>query len=144
MTIMISEVYEAFKAGGTPEDKAKAAAEAIARQEERFNNLDTAVANVRADVAELRAEVKTDIAELRTELKMDMADLRTEVKTEIADLRTEMKTDMAELREEVKTDIGALRTEVTGIRTEMDMIKWLMGGIGFGVVLLVLRSFWGG
>ena len=122
MTMMISEVYEAFKASGTPEGKAKAAAEALARQEERFNRLDTAVANVRADVAELRTELKTDMANLRTELK----------------------TDMANLREELKTDMANLRTEITELKTGMDMIKWLMGGIGFGVILLVLRSFWGG
>jgi hypothetical protein len=40
MSMMISEVYEAFIAAGTPEDKAKGAAEAIANYESRFNKLD--------------------------------------------------------------------------------------------------------
>ena len=41
MSMMISEVYDAFIAAGTPEDKAKKAAEAIANYESRFNRIDT-------------------------------------------------------------------------------------------------------
>lgn len=37
---MISEVYDAFKAAGAPEDKAKAAAEALAGYENRFTKVD--------------------------------------------------------------------------------------------------------
>lgn len=40
MSIVISEVYDAFIAAGTPEEKAKHAAEAIANYESRFNKLD--------------------------------------------------------------------------------------------------------
>ena len=38
------------------------------------------IAELRTDMAELRAELKADMAELRTELKADMAELRTELK----------------------------------------------------------------
>lgn len=41
MSMMISEVYEAFIAAGAPEDKAKKASEAIANYESRFNRIDT-------------------------------------------------------------------------------------------------------
>ncbi|WP_044407825.1 hypothetical protein [Thiomicrospira microaerophila] len=41
MSMMISEVYDAFIAAGTPEDKAKKASEAIANYESRFNRIDT-------------------------------------------------------------------------------------------------------
>ena len=40
MSMMNSEVYEAFISAGTPKDKAKSAAEAIANYESRFNTLD--------------------------------------------------------------------------------------------------------
>ena len=40
MSTMISEVYDAFKAAGAPEDKAKAAAEALAGYENRFTKVD--------------------------------------------------------------------------------------------------------
>jgi hypothetical protein len=37
---MISEVYDAFIAAGTPEDKARKAAEALADHESRFSRID--------------------------------------------------------------------------------------------------------
>ena len=37
---MISEVYDAFIAAGTPEDKARKAAEAIANYESRFSRVE--------------------------------------------------------------------------------------------------------
>ena len=40
MATMISEVYDAFIAAGTPEDKARKAAEAIANYESRFSRIE--------------------------------------------------------------------------------------------------------
>ena len=40
MATMISEVYDAFIAAGTPEDKARKAAEAIANYESRFSRVE--------------------------------------------------------------------------------------------------------
>ena len=34
--------------------------------------------------------------------------------------------------------------ELKVVRAELAMIKWMVGGIGFGVFLLVLRAFWPG
>lgn len=40
MATMISEVYDAFIAAGTPEDKARKAAEALAAYESRFSRIE--------------------------------------------------------------------------------------------------------
>jgi len=40
MSTMITEVYEAFKEAGATEEKAKAAAEALANYESRFSKLE--------------------------------------------------------------------------------------------------------
>ena len=40
MTTMIAEVYDAFIAAGTPEDKAKAASQALADYENRLSKID--------------------------------------------------------------------------------------------------------
>ena len=40
MATMISEVYDAFLASGTPEDKARKAAEAMAAYEGRFSKIE--------------------------------------------------------------------------------------------------------
>ena len=44
MAMMMSEVYDAFLSAGTPEDKARKAAEAIASYENRFARVDTDLA----------------------------------------------------------------------------------------------------
>ena len=40
VTGMISEVYEAFRAAGVPDDQAKAAVEAIAENDNRFTSIE--------------------------------------------------------------------------------------------------------
>ncbi len=52
MTTMISEVYDAFRSAGADEDKARAAAQAIA--------------DYQRNISELKTELKQDISELRT------------------------------------------------------------------------------
>ena len=59
MSIMVTEVYEAFLSAGAPDDKAKAAATAIP---------------IARDLA-----TKQDIAELRAELTHGIADLKKDV-----------------------------------------------------------------
>lgn len=41
MSMMVSEVYEALREAGASEEKAKAAAEAVAAYNERFNAIDS-------------------------------------------------------------------------------------------------------
>ena len=73
------------------------------------------IAEVRTEIAEVRteiAEVRTEIAELRSEFKGDIAGLRAELKGDMADLRAELKGDMADLRAELKGDMAELRNEL--------------------------------
>ena len=67
MTTMIAELYDALVAAGSPEDKARKAAEAMAGfdvYEQRFVRVETDIAEVKRDVAGLKqdmAEVKRDL-----------------------------------------------------------------------------------
>jgi predicted RNase H-like nuclease (RuvC/YqgF family) len=64
MTTMIAEVYDALIAAGSPEDKARKAAEAVAdfeTYEPRFVRIETSLSNLERDVGEL----KRDVAELK-------------------------------------------------------------------------------
>jgi hypothetical protein len=51
---MITEVYEAFISAGAPEDKAKAAAIAVAEYDSRFNRIDSDLALVKAEMVVLK------------------------------------------------------------------------------------------
>jgi len=50
MTTMIAEVYDALLAAGSPEDKARKAAEAIAAYENRFASMDQRFAKIEGDL----------------------------------------------------------------------------------------------
>ena len=74
---MVVEVYEAFVSAGADEAKAKAAAAAIPVGEKIATKQD--IADVRKDIADVRAELKQDIADVRAELKQDIAELKQDM-----------------------------------------------------------------
>ena len=42
----------------------------------------------------------------------------------------------------LKADMVVVKTDIAVVKAELAMVKWIVSGVGFGVVLLVLRSFW--
>lgn len=56
MAVMLSKTYEAFRAAGAPDDKAREAAEEIAGFENRLTRLEVMLALVLAGVASLVVE----------------------------------------------------------------------------------------
>jgi hypothetical protein len=61
MTTMIAEVYDAFVAAGTPEDKARRAAEAVAAYENRFASLEQRLIKMDGDISQRFAKVDGEI-----------------------------------------------------------------------------------
>jgi archaellum component FlaC len=108
MSTMIAEVYDALKEAGASEEKAKAAAVALADYTNRFDHIDLDLGAVKGDLP----IIKSDVAVLKTDVTG------------------------------VKTDVADLKTDVAVVRAELAMVKWIVSGVGFGVLLLVLRSFW--
>lgn len=47
------------------------------------------------------------------------------------------KADIAELKAEIRADISIVKAQIA-------LGQWLIGGVGFGVILLILKSFWPG
>ena len=54
MSTMIIEVYEAFKSAGATEEKAQAAAKALADFDTRFNKIDGTLDGVRNEITGMR------------------------------------------------------------------------------------------
>lgn len=100
---MIAELYDALKEAGASEEKAKAAATALADYRNRFDRIDFDLAALRADSAGFKGELPV-----------------------------------------VKADVATLKTDLAVVKAELAMVKWIVSGVGFGVLLLVLRSFWPG
>ena len=74
MTTMIAELYDALIAAGSPDDKARKAAEAMAGYEaygERFVRVEANIAELQRDVATLQRDVgglTQDMAEVKRDL----------------------------------------------------------------------------
>jgi hypothetical protein len=62
MTTMIAEVYDALLAAGSPEDKARKAAEAIASYENRFVAIEQRLTKIDGDLNLLKWMVGFDLA----------------------------------------------------------------------------------
>lgn len=61
MTTMIAEVYDALLAAGSPEDKARKAAEAVAGYENRFMAIDQRLAKMEGDFNQRFARIEGDL-----------------------------------------------------------------------------------
>ena len=57
MTTMITELYDALKEAGASEDKAKAAAEAIADYEKHFTHIESDLTDIKAEIKVLKMEI---------------------------------------------------------------------------------------
>ena len=57
----------------------------------------------------------------------------------------ELKRDTGELKNRltnVERDVGELKTGLAVVRAELGMVKWMVSGIGAGMLLLLVRTFW--
>ena len=129
------------------------------RLNENFDNLvnktefHQEVAEIRMDIADVRAEVKQDITELRAEI----TNVRSELKQDIAEVRTEIaevRTEIANVRSELKQDIAEIRNDMTILRTDLQnelkegfskmnriFIQWLIGFFTSLVILILTLYF---
>lgn len=70
MTAMISEVYDALRAAGAPEELSKAAAQAVIPAEQAATKAD--ITGLKADIEGLRSELKADLRTSAAEMKSEL------------------------------------------------------------------------
>jgi hypothetical protein len=80
MATMISEVYDAFIASGTPEDKARKAAEAMAAYDGRFSGIEHDLGMMRGDINVIRGDINIVRGDIST-VRGDLNTVRGEVNT---------------------------------------------------------------
>ena len=76
----------------------------VARLESNVEHIMVDVAEIKADIREMRTGFTTDMKELRGELKGEMNTLRSDLRSEMNALRGELKGEMAEMRRDARTD----------------------------------------
>ena len=113
MATMISEVYNAFLAGGAPEAEARKAAEALSSE-----NLST-----KGDISEVKEEVTGRIARVEQKLTRDIAEVKEELTGRIAGVEQKLTRDIAEVKEELTRNIAAveerLNHKIDGLRSDI-------------------------
>ena len=44
----------------------------------------------------------------------------------------------------MKSDIAAMKVDIGALKAESGLVKLMISGVGFGVLFMILRSFWPG
>jgi len=91
-----------------------------------------------ADTSELAT--KSDLGEVKAEI----ADVKAELKAEIADVKAELKAEIAEVKADVRavTDkLGTMATKAELGDVKADILKWMFGAIiaQTGIILAVVK-----
>ncbi len=135
MSTMLKEVYDALKEAGASEEKASAAAVAVAAYSLDRGNLAT-----KEDIARLERATKEDITRLERATKEDTGQL----KEAIARLELVTKDDIADLRTELRTTHAKLAAEIE--RMGRVVIMWNVGTLiaVAGLVFAIIRFTGGG
>jgi hypothetical protein len=144
MATMISEVYDAFRSAGVPEDKARAAAEALS-EDQLATKADIARLErvTTGEIARLGQVTTGEIARLAQVTTGEIARLERVTSGEIAKQRQETASDIAKLRESTTADIAKLRESTTTVEKEIVVMKWMFGLVIVAVVVPLVKSFFG-
>ena len=119
MATMISEVYNAFLAGGTPEAEARKAAEALSSE-----NLST----------------KGDIAEVKEELTGRITAVEQKLTRDIAATEEKLNGKIDEVREALTRKIDGLRSDIVKLDRDMAVMKSLLLIILAAQVIPLLKA----
>ncbi|MBE7246080.1 MAG: DUF1640 domain-containing protein [Actinomycetospora chiangmaiensis] len=122
------------KAKMSPE-QAEGLADAVAEAIQNDLATKADIAMVRTDIEALRLSTKADLETLRLSTKTDIAMVRTDMEA----LRLSTKTDIEALRLSTKADLreAELRLEARVEGTKAEIIKWVVGSIGFQAIVIV-------
>lgn len=100
----------------------------IALVAEKFERkLGEELAQVRVDMAAMRAELREEIVKLRTELHNEILTVRTELHDEISKVRTELHDEISRVRTELHDETSKVRTDlqVQIANTRSELIRWM-------------------
>ena len=131
MATMITEVYDAFLAGGAPEAKAREAAEALSSESlSTKGDIVKTEGRLARDIVAAEERLNHKIAEVREELSGDIEAARGELSAEIRAVEKRLNHKIDAVKEELSGAISALDKKLTheiyGIKQGMAVIKTLL------------------
>ena len=133
MTVLAFDTHKAVK-----ELRAAGAAESLA--EAVVATVGAAMGENVATKADI-ADVRTELAEVKAELKADINELRAELKADANELRAELKADANELRAELKADRAVAQANLAGLEARLYRHLWIMAASIVGLTVTLLKVF---
>ena len=134
MATMITEVYDAFLAGGAPEAKARQAAEALSSE-----SLST-----KGDIVKTEGRLARDIVAAEQRLNHKIAEVREALSGEIGALEKRLNHRIDAVKEELSGAISAvdkkLTHEIYGIKQNMAVVRTLLLIIIAAQVIPLLKA----
>ena len=130
MATMITEVYDAFLAGGAPEAKARKAAEALSSE-----SLST-----KGDIVKTEGRLARDIVAAEERLNHKIAEVREELSGEIAAVREELSGEIAAVEQRLNHKIDNLKRDIAKLDRDMAVMKALLLIIIAAQVIPLLKA----
>ena len=59
-----------------------------------------------------------------------------------AEVLAEEQVTLLDTHLATKRDVATLQKDMAVLRAELLMVKWLVSGVGFGMIALLLKTFW--
>ena len=124
MTIMISEVYDAFLKAGAPETEAREAAEALSAE-----NLST----------------KDGIVDSEKKLGDKINDVEKKLGDKINDVEKKLSREINNVEKRLSREINDVEKRLTGrisrVEHDVAVLKWMTGVTLAGVISIVIKTF---
>ena len=130
MATMISEVYDAFRAGGTPEAQAREAAEALSAE-----SLST-----KGDIDAAKGELNRKIDAVKEELNLKIDAVKEELNRKIDAVKEELNLKIDAVEEKLSREIAGVESEVARLARDMAVMKWMMALVLAVQVIPLLKS----
>jgi hypothetical protein len=121
--------------GRFPPEQAEALAKALGEvmQDELATKAD--VGGVKSDLAAVKAELTAEIGRAEADLKAEIGQVEAGLKAEIGRVEAGLKTDIAV----IKARVADLATKAELGDLKADILKWMVGAIGFQTAVIVVR-----
>ena len=139
MSLMVVEVYDAFRAANVDEKLARAAAKAVVGREDLATKRDLERAFGRVRAGRFDAGLKSEIDRFDAGLKSEIGRFGTDAKSEIGRFGVEVESEIGRFGTDVKSEIdrfGAeVRAEFRGLRGDVKLLTYGYAPVVTGLLI---------
>ncbi len=138
---MIAELYDALKEAGASEEKAIAAAKSIADYENHFVRMESKSDSLESKLESEVGSLGSKISSLESKLGSKIGSLESKLESEIGSLESRLGSKINSLESKISSIELRFESEIKIVKTELSLIKWLLGFGIAGTISLIIKAF---